>query len=89
MPIIYVLYYSTVYPSAISHTYISTSTSSDGVITLGVLGGVWLILLTVTVIVLIYYFLRFVFNAVLIIGLKYLLFHNLECKVLLLPNKQS
>ena len=68
MPIIYVLYYSTVYPSAISHTYISASTTNSGVITLGVSGGVWLILLTVTVIVLIYYFLRFVFNALLMIG---------------------
>ena len=55
-------------PSPTQCTCISTSASSDGVITLGVLGGIWLILLTVTVIVLIYYFLRFVFNALLMIG---------------------
>ena len=79
----------TVPPSPTQCTCISTSASSDGVIAVGVLGGIWLILLTVTVIVHVYYFLRFVFNALLMIGLEYLLFHNLECKVLLLPNKQS
>ena len=80
---------NTVPPSPTQCTCISTSASSDGVIAVGVLGGIWLILLTVTVIVHVYYFLRFVFNALLMIGLEYLLFHNLECKVLLLPNKQS
>ncbi|XP_019858697.1 PREDICTED: uncharacterized protein LOC109586910 [Amphimedon queenslandica] len=39
-------------------TCISTSTSSGGVIAVGVLGGIWLILLTVIVIVHVYYFLR-------------------------------
>ncbi|XP_019861767.1 PREDICTED: uncharacterized protein LOC109590287 [Amphimedon queenslandica] len=49
---------SSVYLSDISQTYISTSTSNNGVIILGVLGGVWLILLTITFIYFIYYFLR-------------------------------